>query len=93
MTCGKPCQCPSYREHLLSVGIGGSPEVQRIESSERVLRQDLDAYKRLRGQGLQPRSHDGAAHLERHAVTAAEVESGVIREDIARSMGAGRIVK
>lgn len=37
---------------------------------------DRDAYRRLRREGLQPRTIAGSAHLERHADTWFEVETG-----------------
>lgn len=36
---------------------------------------DIPAYKRLRKEGLQPKSVDGAAALEARATTVADVES------------------
>lgn len=42
---------------------------------------DREAYKRLRADGLQPRTVDGSAHLERHATTRFEVETGRIYDD------------
>lgn len=43
---------------------------------ERELRRDIDAYRRLRSDGLQPKSYRGAARLERRADTAWGVEQG-----------------
>lgn len=42
---------------------------------------DREAYRRLRADGLQPPTIRGSAHLERHATTRFEVESGQIAED------------
>lgn len=42
---------------------------------------DREAYVRLRRNGLQPRTVDGSAHLERHATTRFEVETGRIYDD------------
>lgn len=39
---------------------------------------DREAYKRLRQNGLQPPRIAGSAHLERHATTKFEVESGQV---------------
>ena len=44
---------------------------------ERLKDQDMAAYKRLRHEGVQPKSIDGSAYSERHAGTKWEVESGV----------------
>jgi hypothetical protein len=53
-------------------------QVQHIANKEAVLDKDLDAYKRLRNDGLQPRKIDGAAEVEKRAETKAQVESGLI---------------
>ena len=45
---------------------------------EKQLEKDLPAYKRLRMEGLQPKSTVGAAQLEAHASTKYEIESGTI---------------
>lgn len=80
MTCGKPCSCPSYREHLLSVSIGAAALPSRMgsvidtERRERAFGKDADAYRRLRRDGLQPQHVDGSHLLEATARTAAEVE-------------------
>jgi hypothetical protein len=42
---------------------------------------DREAYRRLRLQGLQPPRIAGSGHLERHAETRFEVESGMVAED------------
>ncbi len=42
---------------------------------------DREAYRRLRQNGLQPPKIAGSAHLERHAETRFEVESGQIVTD------------
>lgn len=82
MSCGKPCQCPSYRDHLLSVGVAASAmpsrrgDVARTEARERVLAKDMSAYKRLRRDGLQPAHVDGSARLEQRATDRLEVETG-----------------
>lgn len=39
---------------------------------------DREAYRRLRANGLQPPSIRGSAHLERHAETRFEVETGTV---------------
>lgn len=48
--------------------------VDSINKTESNWNKDLPAYKRLRQEGLQPRSVDGAAALESTARSAAEVE-------------------
>lgn len=49
--------------------------VESINQTEKNWNKDLPAYKRLRENGLQPKSVDGAAELEKRATTAAQVES------------------
>lgn len=84
MSCGKPCACPSYRDHLLSVGIAASAmpsrkgDVVRTERKESAFAKDAAAYRRLRRDGLQPPHVDGSHRLEAGATSAIEVETGVL---------------
>ena len=56
--------------------MSGSPSVQaRAQRREDA---DLDAYRRLRKNGLQPKSHVGAAALEKAAFTRNEIETGTL---------------
>lgn len=48
----------------------------REKAMERRWAKDMPAYKRLREQGYQPPSIDGAARLEREASSRFEIESG-----------------
>lgn len=88
MDCGKPCACPTYRDHLLSVGIAASatpsrrPATAATEVQERQLDRDLDAYRRLRKDGLQPKGIDGSARLEARADHKLEVEAGRLLADV-----------
>jgi len=52
--------------------------VVEIDQRERRWSRDMDAYRRLRADGLQPPRIDGAAVLEQEARTRYEVESGRI---------------
>lgn len=82
MSCGKPCGCPTYREHLLSVGVapsatpsrGGGARAAEIGATERQWDRDFPAYKRLRAEGLQPRRSDGCAELEQRATDRHQIE-------------------
>lgn len=80
MSCGHPCECESYRAHLLSVSIGAAALPSRkgsvidIARRERALDKDAAAYRRLRKEGLQPEHVDGCDRIEATARTAAEVE-------------------
>lgn len=47
---------------------------------ERTLEVDGEAYKRLRGDGYQPPTINGSAHLEANATTRFEIESGQVHD-------------
>lgn len=93
MSCGKPCACPSYREHLLSVGFAASAmpsrkgDVIHTERRERQFGKDADAYRRLRRSGLQPPHVDGSHRLEAHADRAIEIETGKLVGDLTTTRG------
>ena len=84
MSCGKSCNCYSYREHLLSVRISSQATPNRNRSAETVAAvarekrwaKDMPAYKRLRADGLQPRHIDGSASFEAKARDRIEIEDG-----------------
>lgn len=82
MSCGKPCACPTYRDHLLSVGITASamptrsPAVVAITEREKRWDKDMPAYKAIRADGVQPRAIDGSAELQARANDEIEVTSG-----------------
>lgn len=71
MSCPRGC-CATYREHLLGVTINTNVSPQRAK--ERQESRDMDAYKRLRQSGVQPKSIEGSHELERGASTVHEVE-------------------
>lgn len=48
----------------------------QINETERRWHKDMDAYKRLRKDGLQPKKIDGSAKVEARAKTEFQVESG-----------------
>jgi hypothetical protein len=48
-----------------------------INRKDKVLEKDLDAYKRLRQEGLQPKSIDGSAEVEKRANHKWQVETGL----------------
>lgn len=52
------------------------------DERERRLDADLDAYQRLRREGLQPPTNDGCARLEAEAVSRVEIEMGTVRTDM-----------
>jgi hypothetical protein len=67
---------------VLSVSIAAAAlevkgaEVRKIDTKEKVLDKDLGAYKRLRDNGLQPRSVDGSADVERHVTSQFDIDLG-----------------
>lgn len=54
------------------------PESKRIIEKERVLDKDLDAYRRLRQNGQQPKNIDGAAIVEKRAEENWQVATGIL---------------
>lgn len=86
MSCNHGC-CATNREHWLSIAIGAAAlpsrrtQVAATAASERVLDKDLDAYKRLRQDGLQPKHVKGSHRLEKHANHRLEVEANRLITD------------
>lgn len=77
MSCVRGC-CETQAAHYKSVALSGpSPrrEAERRES------RDMDAYKRLRRSGVQPKSIEGSSEIERFASTTHEVENRNIITD------------
>ena len=58
---------PSRRNHAASVN-----------ATEKRWSKDMDAYKRLRRDGLQPASVDGASNLEKKAEHRSQIETGIL---------------
>lgn len=83
MSCARGC-CSSPREHYRSLVVGRSQPT--VMSNGYPLNQDgsdgrdMDAYKRLKANGLQPPKWRGSAELEKHATTAVEIERGKVFE-------------
>ena len=72
MSCDRGC-CPSPKEHYKSLTFTYRGEGS-YHQRDRQLAKDRDAYKRLRDEGLQPRSVDGSHRVEQTASTPAQVE-------------------
>jgi len=53
-------------------------ENNRIEATERQWSKDMDAYKRLKQDGLQPAKIDGAREIEQKATHRSQVETGIL---------------
>ena len=49
-----------------------------INQTEKRWHKDMDAYKRLRQDGLQPRKIDGSANVEAKATEKYQVETGLV---------------
>lgn len=71
------------REKLLSIAI--KKYSKEADKRDRELAGDLDAYKRLRRQGLQPPRIDGCKTLEAQAVTRDEIQTGALLPGVAPS--------
>jgi hypothetical protein len=59
---------------IASVSVGISAQVKAMDRSEKALRKDLEAYRTLRKQGLQPEHLRGSAALADHAAHPFAVE-------------------
>jgi len=55
----------------------GGSRAATINQKDKKLEKDLDAYKRLRSEGLQPKAIDGSAEAEKRAEHAWQVETGL----------------
>ena len=68
---------------------GGANAAHHV-ALEQQWHKDMDAYKRLRGDGLQPQQIDGSYALERAATTPIQVEHG-LNHPLAKAEAAGYI--
>jgi hypothetical protein len=50
MTCGKPCECPSYAEHLRSITVGDGLAAAKQRRWDR----EMSEYARAKKHGVQP---------------------------------------
>jgi hypothetical protein len=82
--------CFGCRVSLVHTGLNSTTTrgavVNQTEQKARGWDKDMPAYRRLRQQGYQPRSIDGAARLEATATSAAQVEG---RPDIEKLVTRG----
>ena len=51
-------------------------DLEATKKADKAKDADMSAYKRLRQNGLQPKSINGSAHLEKHAETKRESQAG-----------------
>lgn len=80
MSCSRGC-CASFREHVQSLRIGivdqhkpydnGFTPAQVAQEAK-----DIDAYKTLRSQGLQPADYAGCSELAKRATSETEISVG-----------------
>jgi hypothetical protein len=79
MSCARGC-CATRREHYQSIVIGADRTKPMSNGYtldfERQEQRDMEAYKRLRKQGLQPPNWTGCAALEQRAETETEITLG-----------------
>lgn len=70
-----------HREGFPMLGFGDLRDsVKAVNDREERWQKDMPAYKRLRQQGYQPKTIDGAARIEAGATTRFEIESGQVLE-------------
>lgn len=55
----------------------GGARAATINAKDRQLEKDLDAYKRLRDEGLQPKAIDGSSEAEKRAEHKWQIETGL----------------
>ena len=51
-------------------------DLDATKKAEKAKDADMSAYKRLRQSGVQPKTINGSAHLEKHAETKSEIQAG-----------------
>ena len=72
--------CFGCKIQTISIAASAMPtrsEAARVERETQVMHSDVAAYKRLRKDGVQPKSVKGAAELERRAGSRWEIETGM----------------
>lgn len=75
------CKCESFRDHIKGITFAPSAtaagrEVAALNKKEKAMSADHAAYKRLRSEGMQPKSVKGSSSIEK-SDTKFEVENGV----------------
>ena len=77
-----------FQEKLKSIRFGSVPggtrsqqaRTDQINTTEKEWDDDMPAYKRLRADGMQPKSSAGAAQFEQRANTKWEIEQGILTD-------------
>lgn len=75
------CRVRTQRLQPSAAPTSADPRLFRDLAEEKTLGKDGEAYKRLRADGYQPKHINGSAHLEQHAETRFEIESGRTYQD------------
>lgn len=86
MSNGCKCNCATFREHCLGVNFAPSATPSRRQGAdvaagnkaEKQIPRDHAAYRRLRAEGLQPKSVRGVAQVEAGASDVREITEGKI---------------
>lgn len=77
-TCTETCfGCKIQSISIAASAMPTRSEAASIEKNTAVMHKDAAAYKRLRKDGVQPKSVKGAAELERRAGSKWEIETGM----------------
>lgn len=79
MSCTRGC-CATEAEHYKSVAMQSAP-TGKANDRDRLLSANLDAYYRLRQQGLHPPQIDKSCVLERRASDQFEINAGHLYKD------------
>lgn len=68
------CKCPDFKTHVS--GISFARTLSDQNKAERAMGDNHDAYRRLRREGLQPKTVGNAAQIEKGATDVREVVDG-----------------
>jgi putative FmdB family regulatory protein len=75
--CGGPIKRVYDSVAIAASSMPTRSEAASVEKNTEIMHKDVAAYKRLRKDGVQPKSVKGAAELERRAGSRWEVETGM----------------
>jgi len=76
-TCGGPINRVYNSVAIAASSMPTRSEAANVEKQTEIMHKDVAAYKRLRKDGVQPKSVKGAASLEKRAASRWEVETGM----------------
>jgi putative FmdB family regulatory protein len=75
--CGGPIQRTYGTVLIAPSAMATRSDAARVEKDTEVMHKDVAAYKRMRKDGVQPKSIKGAAELEQRAGSRWEIETGM----------------